>query len=73
MAKRRHGGSSLSKDIPETPEKIAEESEMCDVCCKTYHYTDIKRVTWIHPKRGTTFVIRVCPYCNIEGFVKRLL
>lgn len=52
------------KDIVEVPIKdIKEETEMCDVCCRNFPYTQIRRVSYVHP-RGTFYRIRVCPYCN---------
>lgn len=57
--------SQVPKKSSKTEKSPYEDFEMCDICCHTYHFTLIRRLTHINDY-GTTYVIRCCPNCNIE-------
>lgn len=68
----------LRYDFRKTEEKtksfedIMKETEMCDICGKNFNYTFIKRFDYFSPK-GTHYVLRCCPYCNITTITSKLI
>jgi len=49
-----------------------KETEMCDICGRNFNYTFIRRVDYFS-KRGTHYVVRCCPYCNITAISFKLI
>lgn len=49
-----------------------KETEMCDVCGKSYNYIYIKRVDY-YSERGTHYIVRCCPYCNVSIITQKLI
>lgn len=62
-------GSQVKQE--KSAEQALMEGEMCDVCGRTFHYTQITRVVYYN-KKGTKFVIRKCPTCNIQTLTQYL-
>lgn len=67
---RKHGFGKLEE--PKKLEDELAETEMCDVCGKSFNYTFIKRFDYCSPK-GTRYVVRCCPYCNITTILSKLI
>lgn len=53
-----------------TKQQILEEQlssqEMCDVCGHSFYIHNIKRIPYVNAK-GTLFVIRCCPNCDVKN------
>lgn len=64
-------GGSTTGILPTAKEESQYESEMCDICCKSYNYKNIRRVPFVN-KAGILFVLRCCPYCNPETLTRYL-
>lgn len=64
--------SSAAKNTTSvSKEDILCKTEMCDVCCRSYFYQDIRRIPYMN-KSGTVFVIRCCPNCKIDTLTQYL-
>lgn len=61
-----------AEEKTKSPEDEMRETEMCDVCGRSYNYTYIKRFDYFS-KRGIHYVVRCCPYCNISMITQKLI
>jgi hypothetical protein len=63
--------SSSNKPKQQTVEEILASQEMCDVCGHSFYIGDMRRIPYVNAK-GTLFVIRCCPNCNIQSLTRYL-
>lgn len=47
------------------------ETEMCDVCGRSYYYKNIYRYHYLSTQ-GVHYAVRCCPYCNAQDYCKQL-